>query len=524
MWKLNEGERMFLRNEFKAINSGGWTKRLTLPGFVFLAMLGVSFATGGLSFLSERMDDPFVRWVDFPVTTKLSDDEVYDQAKDSLEHWTEQRRWALGGLTGYYRFSTTVHGAYDTKEGVIGRTIMPLQDTVLLNNILSNQLVLDFRDSLLAAKRGNVAAMWADGVILQEDLYRELFGSERQPRQVVLTRSKYLSPVLNIIAVVKRLPSRSSFLVNSEFQRSFTSDEGLQYDSTIDSLAMWVRTGLGPSDLQASKDALFGTRDARNFSRIELHPLLAEGPPTHRNRITIHLKEAAQLGDRRQLFKRVREEIASADPIMEADGSFLRPGDGPDRGNGRDKFHNFSLKFNALDSVQQVSEVLASEPLGVELDLSKVESLKNFNIVAVLTNILAVMLLIFAVAAVAIFINNLVQSHLDHIKQNLGTFRAFGITKAFLVRAYAFIIARLLLTAVGIAGALLLCLNAIGILGLMLSALKVSDSVAGLSLDVFSLNVALLVVVLFIVALAAAVRSTSKVLKAPPGDLIYNRV
>lgn len=528
MMKFNEGERMFLRNEFRAMDDGGWGKRLTLPGFVFLAMLGVAFATSGLRFLQSRMDDPFVKWVDFPVTMKFNNDREYDRTKDSLDRWSEEMRWGMDKSTGFFRYSMTFHGLWDTREGVIGRTMNPVEDTVLMSNIFGKQLVLDFRDSLLASYRGNEERMWRSGIVMEEELYRFLFGEDRNPRKVAVSRGPYLAPFLNVVAVVKRLPSRSAFFTSPELQRSIVEDDaGFQENTSLDSTSFWVRGRRSEQELRAIADAIQNMQMPMNIipnlKEVQVRTDDAQGAESHRSRIVMRFDDGLDLQDRRTLFTNLADQYYSLDPLM--GGEYVFPRRSPKkRGGVNDKYNWFSLGFTRLDSIQQVSEVLMGR-LGIELDLNKVESLKNFNIVSVLTNVLGLMLLVFAVAAVAIFINNLVKSHLNHIKQNLGTFRAFGVTRKFMVQAYALIIGTLLARAVAVGFSCLLLIEGIRIGVASMKELDAREvSLMSMNLEVFSGNVLGLVVILFGVAIWTASMSTRRVLRAAPGDLIYNRI
>lgn len=526
--KFNEGQRMFLRNEFRAIDDGGWGKRLTLPGFVFLAMLGVAFATSGLRFLQSRMDDPFVKWVDFPVTMKFDDDRLYDRTKDSLDLWSKETRWGMDKSTGFFRYSMTFHGFRDTREGVIGRTMNPVEDTVLMDNIFGKQIVLDFRDSLLEAYRGNEERMWRSGIVMEEELYRFLFGEDRNPRRVAVSRGPYLAPVLDVVAVVKRLPSRSAFFSAPELQQAIVEDgDDFQENTLLDSTSFWVRGQRSEEELLDLADQIQKMRMPMNIipnlESVQVRSHDSNGAESHRSRIVLKFDDALDLQDRRTLFTNLSERYYQLDPLMGGEYVFPRRSLRK-RGDARDKYNWFSLGFTQLDSIQQVSEVLMGT-LGIELDLNKVESLKNFNIVSVLTNVLGLMLLVFAVAAVAIFINNLVKSHLNHIKQNLGTFRAFGVTRKFMVQAYALIIGTLLARAVALGFSCLLLIEGMRIAWGSMKELDAREvSLMSTNLEVFSGNVLGLVVILFAVAIWTASMSTRKVLRAAPGDLIYNRI
>ena len=59
--------------------------------------------------------------------------------------------------------------------------------------------------------------------------------------------------------------------------------------------------------------------------------------------------------------------------------------------------------------------------------MGQIESRDNYNLVTNLTRILSVVLIGFSVLSISLFLSNIFKRHLEKIKMNIGTFKAFGI-------------------------------------------------------------------------------------------------
>ncbi|MFT5184811.1 MAG: hypothetical protein ACI84C_001946 [Flavobacteriales bacterium] len=523
----SESEKLFFRNELRALIKGGISKKLILPSFVFFALFGVIAASSGLDYLEDKMNDPYVNWIDIPVTTDMQG--KYAQIVDSLEYWQNVERCRLAECAGFYRFSMFFFGSDNDQQFVHGRTVNPNLDKALLGRILvEEQIVLDFRNSKENEHR-NSERMWRSGIIITEDVYTHLFG-DAQPKQIAVRKGDLLSPVMNVIAVVKKLPGKASFICSNSFHWSITYDISktkIQMSSAVDSMVVW--TGSEYNNEESVKRLKKELRDSDYggyFESIDVAPL-ESGLISHNSRIRIGLRESADIGLRREIFKGLLFSVFRGDkPRMATDYVFIKS-KAEEQGlfakkAFNEQYHWFSLGFSEIDSIRPFSELIQS--VEVEMDLNKIESLENFNLVSVLTGVLGGLLLLFALVAVIIFIYNLVSSHLDHIKDNLGTFRAFGITKSFLVKAYLRIVLTLLSVSLALAIVLMLIINYSGFTSLILGLLNYDDEIAQMELNIFDPWVLVMIVLLYSSTYIVTKYSVEGIVKNSPGDLIYKRV
>jgi len=176
-------------------------------------------------------------------------------------------------------------------------------------------------------------------------------------------------------------------------------------------------------------------------------------------------------------------------------------------------FDKVSVVFNSLGKVDEFKEFLFNN-FELDIEMSKVREKENFTTISILTYTIATLLLIFSVISMGFFIFNLLKSHLNKIRMNLGTFQAFGMSRFSIMLVYRKIIRKFCLTS------LLYGYGAALVLNLLIVFVFFKD------LSVFQLiNWQIGAVVLVIWGIVEFVFSqTSKsILMHTPGDLIYGR-
>ena len=68
--------------------------------------------------------------------------------------------------------------------------------------------------------------------------------------------------------------------------------------------------------------------------------------------------------------------------------------------------------------------------------MSQIKSKENYDFVSRLSVIISLILICFSILSICMFISNLLKTHLDKIKMNIGTFKAFGMDKKTLLWIY----------------------------------------------------------------------------------------
>jgi len=205
-------------------------------------------------------------------------------------------------------------------------------------------------------------------------------------------------------------------------------------------------------------------------------------------------------------------------------------------------YDRLSINLDNLTNVEELREYILKKH-ELEIDLSQVRALKNYNFVATLTFILSLALILFSVISISFFVTNLLDTHLDKIKMNLGTFKAFGLDNESLQNIYRNMMLEIVAKAASIG---FIIATFLGMLYFCRFLLYFFISLQQLFFDIQSNSIeacdngwlslscekyfhilnlwtlfALLIIGLFIYITINFV--IKKILQKSPGDLIYNR-
>ena len=182
-------------------------------------------------------------------------------------------------------------------------------------------------------------------------------------------------------------------------------------------------------------------------------------------------------------------------------------------GLDRNQVDYLQFNFFKLDSVEPFAYEM-QDTYDVSLNMREIESKKNFSLVSNLTLAISVILFAFGLLSIILYANNQLRTHLNSIKSNLGTFKAFGLSNDFLVSLYRKIVFSYLIGTVFIA---LLVVFAIDIVEFQV--VEQGES----KFQTTSPWLFLAIGCLFIISDLVSRRTIKRILEKTPGDLIYNR-
>ena len=192
-------------------------------------------------------------------------------------------------------------------------------------------------------------------------------------------------------------------------------------------------------------------------------------------------------------------------------------------GSERNPYSSITLHFSSIDSIRAFRNYLLTYK-EIDISLEQVESRENFNLVSILTSILALALALFTLVSITLYISNVLQSHLEKIKTNLGTFMAFGLYKEFLVKSYTRLTLGMLTTVSVLVLVILVLLDLADVpyrvLRLFGKNIKTDFNEA---FTVFSSWLAILIFFILVLAWWRCRKLIRKILRHYPSDLIYNR-
>lgn len=441
---------LFLRNELKAL-FGKKSKNLkTLFYFSLLAFFAITFAQAGLVYLGYRMDNPYINWLTFPVSADI--DSKYGLILSSLEEYKEKSVYSLDNVNGFHRYSLIFRNL-ESKEldRVKGRTMAFPQDTLLFRKVLSKENLISSRIPSFDV------STWDDrylkyGVILTEELYDEI-GCAEDGSVYAEVRDYCLD--LELIAVVRSLPDRALFMSSYELYWGLVKSAEVGQDvfryPKSKNMSLLVNSAGNPGELQTdlkeSKERLSAVSGVE-LESITMHSY--ESSCVFDQELTLTMTRAPSEDKYNKLFDGVYSELAYYKPFVVEKYDMFRIGELSSQqaneyrsGSRNNTYSSVTLHFAEVDSIRQFRKLMLNEQ-EVDISLEQIEARENFNLVSILTNILALALMLFTLVSITIFISNILRSHLERIKMNLGTFMAFGLSKEFLISGYTRLITGML--------------------------------------------------------------------------------
>jgi len=497
---------IFVNREFKSIVGNGW-KNFWILFFVFaITIFALEFSRSGVKFLSYKMSDPFINWID------VKEQPNFEQFMDETNRLKDTFNISTIEADNYileYAFTKD----YGMKR-VEGRTISYKSD--LLKKILD-------ADNTVVARRQPMQER-DYGWIVTKDLMTRLGyedeshyplyikytfpGSTENLKKYGLKNfDDYFEIPIPIIAVVEQLPDLLDFIAPTYFMEQNASgskpfivpnhedyfhdlylvaeNPGKDFTSRLKSY--FNNAGVQYDDVFEAPDSL----------KTLLRPAL-EYRIIIRDTVYQTLNKAVD-----EVCKKEKDVYRTYDWAFDS-GFQLRP-------------NYLSFMFDDLSKVKAFS-LWAKENYGIRIDMAQIEAKENFNTFNLLASLLCLFISVIAIAFVAIFLYFLIDSHFRRISKNLGTIMAFGLANKQIIRIYLSVFLLMILAS------LLAVVAVLGGAEILFNTLKVWQYES--KMPHFSLCDSWVVITILVIpvisALATVVFLRIK-LKATPGDLIFER-
>ena len=503
--------QIFTTQEFKVIlgkkNSNFW-----ILFAVFVLTIGsLSFSRAGLHFLKQKMEDPFINWIDVSREPRL--DDLYH----ALENADNQEKYHYSTIEKNIFILEYVFNSDDKKLRVEGRTIE--DNSTLFDKILSDENVV--------VKRKTAITSEDYGWVVTKDLMNRLgYGSESQyPLFVNLAVgsddvevieklgienfNRWQKTPIPIVAVVKQLPDVLDFLATPCFSKQCADDSRpfviCNHPEYFDRIQIVV---------DADKEKNVKADLQEKLADFELEWEKSEACYlTFRDAKIINAIVREDYDRYAEITRKCNEIIAnSKTPIYRyfdyefSVGRTLNP-------------DYISIMFNDLSKVKQFQQ-FAKEEFDIRIDMAQVDAKENFQTFNNLATLLCAAIIAISIFFVVIFLYFLINAHFQKISKNLGTIMAFGLDNKNIIKIYLSVFMKLI--AAGIISAIVL---------LSLTQLTLWMFGCGYTLNSFVLpylnmcDIPVIAVILSVMALSAVVTYyiMNKKLKSTPGDLIYER-
>lgn len=520
---MKEYLQLLAQRESRVVLGNKWTNLWLLVVVLIATFVSIAFSNGSMSFLEEKMNDPFTNWVNIPRDSQSKIEKLRDalQNPDMGEHYgyksvhadrsfyyfylgredrDGQREFRYLGCRFFEQMNSDLMDAILSEENVVGKASLPVErlDYKSLGVIvtLDNLLKLGYTE---------------DNLPCYLDLMSNSGGADALGFKFVY-EEKFVAAPMPILAVVHRLPQNVDIVASNYWcsqrhnQRSkpFVFQEEYQR-----SLRYFVRNGV--ADFEEKVRALmpdslnnpgFYTDD--DLANMECW---ADGRfvaiyPDKMNR-PISLQQYADLAEKIDSIysefevKRVFKYHCSDSNLPEMD--------------------YLSVNFATLDSIRPF-ESFVKQNYDIQIEMSQVYSKENFNAVRVMATILSWAMIVFSIVCIILFIANMLQSYFQKVKRNLGTFKAFGLSTWELIETYVLIL--FAIVSVAVMGAL--AVTSIVQYSLHFAGVLKEDKFDYLSLWSSS-TVWIAIAIILISTIVTVFVVMNRLLKQTPGDLIYER-
>lgn len=526
----NDYFKLFVKREGRVVLGRNYSNLWIITAVLSVAFMALSFSNASTKYLRFTMEDPFIRWqnIDNPrsdgTITSLSNT-LQDPEYQEAFHYTEVREDYKESIRFYGKDSWGIFPRYcryyTEMDTPLMRTILspdlvinkPAYDLENLENAVIGIVVTDQMLSVLGYSHDNIPAY----LYLQRwcDLDRYFGpGSLEFDTEEMDSTGFYTKIPVPVLGVVERLPGNIPFASSSVLFGNTASDANAfnlgDYDnwSIANSLLFYVDRSIDIKKFEEELSALWNniSEEAPEFSSPSL-PYLQPFRPG----VFVQIDNAPEIepSDIRTIVDEIKKRYSDSGHVVRVfDYQIdldLKPVIKPDF---------LTVEFMDLKKMPEFVNFVSEETQGeIELDSTQTKVKENLNAVQLLADVLSTALIFFAIVCIVLFIVNLLQSYFQRVKRNLGTFKAFGIGNKELIGIYLVIIVSTVFVSV------LISLLLVWIISIIANAIFSARPL----FDLWCSQTLWSILIVIAAAVATVYIVMGKLLKATPGDLIYDR-
>ncbi len=523
---FNEHLYLLMRRESRVV-LGRRAVNLWLLVLVLTAtFFAIAFSAGSTAFLEEKMNDPFTNWVNIDLNGTGTEDESLDEIIAKLK--TVLNDDDIRSRFGFDGVQTEVNSSLNFVSTNGSHKLF----STLFYEALSSDLiaaVLD-DDNVIDACSVNPDSIVGNsiGVILTLDALRSLgYDANRPPAFVdyhsksvgadtlgiaMLDDGNYARAPLPLLAVVKRLPMNKD-AVTSKYLNEIRLNIGddcpidMNHESYARELFFFV-----PSEIEDFEKSQIQNGLSKSISD-QIDEVLEQ--PQVRDKLRswksgkiwrVYTNPGLSL----DAIKKMEQQICAV--FAQSGVKRIYNYEVPDAVNYTTRDNVISAHFNHLDSIGSF-EHYVKDLFGLQIEMTQVNSKKNFWAVSEMANILTIAMIVFSIISIIIFIVNMMQNYFQKVKRNLGTFKAFGISTSELTRVYVVIIVGIVVAALVLA-MIVVCLTE------LLLPLKEGEYNY---LILWNRKTIWAVIIILASTICSILFVMRRLLRQTPGDLIYDR-
>jgi len=491
-------QKLFFANEYQTLSGKSHKGILTLILILFITLLSLGFALGSLKYLKERMDDPYTNWVNLPVTPKV--DKVVSRIKENFSQKAVLDSFNLKNIDeydiGFEKFIGSNHKIYNNNRG---RTFDPNSDILkkILNHSDNNVLT-----GISLKENSDETLPNPCGLIVTKTFLDSLEYDYKTTKKIPIAYDERNNIIiyLDILAVVKELPDLCDYsITNRMYNLLTTSKEDTGFMDNNDGIKNIFSIISNEKSVENLKSKIKSFDNNGLINKIDQEPFVIDSK-SECYKYTFVLNSFLNNDSIQLISKEICTQL-NATPFTNWECN--------SKMEGLEHPSYLSFNFKTLDKVRALKDYL-KEKYDVELSMTQVEAKENFALVSNLTFIIIMVLFGFSITSIVYYVDSLLNTHLEKVKTNLGTFKAFGLSNAALISNYIKIIFSFLLISTLISFVAATLVSVVG-------------KYIGLKIVLFDYRIFGAILILFIVSIYKSRQTIQNILAKTPGDLIYNR-
>ena len=484
--------------------------------------LSIAFSEGSRIYLKYKMVDPFTNWVSIKNSTDSRQFDKYKKALVEEENMSQYgytsvqmdytTNWNMDGINDWHHSYYLSLRSFENIESNIVKAILDKENVVgeaCIDSSFLNNNTLGIILSLDAAKLLGYTEDHLPSYICHK-AYTEDVEILNLGNQV---SDGFVRIPLPVLAVVKKLPENVHMVIGSflcsqrENNQETLPFNFVQNEYYLHQLRYFVADKIGidefseivsyvvPDSLQENLQVLVDT-ETENMRpwRSGNMCLISVGSESFPREVYQNIATQIEKKFDSELVARVHAYNVVKCSIPKP--TFI------------------SVEFKDQSHIRDFEQF--SKEYTVQLEMSKVASMENFNAVTVIAWILSAAMVIFSIVCIIMFLVNMLQSYFQKVKRNLGTFKAFGMNTRELTQVYIAILITIVLVAV--------------IIALMITwAIQCILPLVGVEkegynyLSLWNITTYVATAVVLVSTILTVIVVMTRMLSQTPGDLIYDR-
>lgn len=392
-----------------------------------------------------------------------------------------------------------------------------------------------------------------DSLYLKDNFEQEYFSGNHVFPFLITPKDRIMIP---ISAIVKKLPDGCDFLTTQGYRQCFINNEArltnksnevnklsfliqldddlnpikylspVQHDGQVNnvysekflselehSISDYLIEAETDNGIQSYIKSMFMYQGSRKLQMFISEYMMAFKPLIY---VSVRLSEPVSFDDMQKFVQQWEKSDSFKDSDLYDNVVDIIPFYDPDinisESSYPPKYNAVGINFNEIDNIDEFADDFKNDTR-IELEMSRVKSLKNYLAVTKLVILLVIGLTIISIVFIISLLTSTIRGHLLKSRKNLGTFMAMGINMKSLYM-------RVMLVYILLAGLLgYLGVAVIHILVYVISLLFQTEAIK--IVFIHHWVVLFIFVVSLISGFAAAFFLIRRFFNKPPGDLIY---